>query len=93
MKDTKTYLDHLQELEDMKEEDRKIFYKLKQAKEVHCDRFNKYCLFVSLHKEQCYKDCQYYQDTIQPLEDKSLQLLVAIENKKKEIKEKYGELD
>src|SRR5690606_18935619 len=86
MKVTKSYLDYLNELKVLEEEDRKIFFKLKKAREIHCDKFDKMCLFVSDRNETCFKECQYYQDTIKPLEEKSLQMLVDIANKNKEIK-------
>jgi hypothetical protein len=89
----KSYIDYLQDLEDLEEKDRTIFFKLKQSKEIHCKKFNKLCLFVTGKNENCFKKCRYYRRKIKPLEKKSLQMLVKIADKKKEIKTKFGDLD
>jgi len=93
MRKAKTYLDYLQEVEDLENEDRDIFLKLKSVKEIHCDKYDKLCLFVTDRDENCFKKCKYYKKTIKPLENKSLKLLVKIEKKKREIKAKFGDLD
>lgn len=93
MRNKKTYLDYLKEVEDLENEDREVFLKLKTVKEIHCDKFDKICLFVTGKNETCFKKCKYYKKTIRPLEDKSLKLLVKIEKKKQEIKNKFGDLD
>lgn len=89
----KSYLDYLKELENLEIEDRETFLKLKSSKEIHCDIYDKLCLFVTGRDDTCFKKCKYYKKTIRPLENKSLKLLVKIEKKKQEITEKFGDLD
>lgn len=89
----KSYLDYLREIEELENKDREIFLKLKSSKEIHCDIYDKLCLFVTGRDDTCFKKCKYYKKTIRPLENKSLKLLVKIEKKKQEIIDRFGDLD
>ncbi len=84
MKKNKISVNYLEELEELERQDREVFLKLKAVKEIHCDVFDKICLFVTERDDQCFKKCKYYKKTIKPLEKESLKLLVKIAEKQKE---------
>lgn len=83
------YLKLKEELIKLEKEDEKNFKKLVKAKGIKCDKFDLICKMVP-SKIECLQ-CDYFLNTIKPIEDESLKLLVKITDLQKKINELENE--